>query len=304
MIVKNEIIDITFDKTNNCYKYHIDPGHLKHTISLVTNDNVLVFSAIRDYSFENDYYSEIKPPKYVSQIGSIRKIQLDGKNVEIHTSDIKGLGIVEIEKELYEISTRQCLMENEFKKENYYFGSFSQGEQKSALESVREILNKDSILWDLKEVWIVDPYLSAIDILQTGIHCKKYGVKLNCLTCIKSLTSNQETVPTNEIDCNSKFSQVKKIYREELENSIIQADDIKIEFRTVSGNCGEKFHDRYILKVYEINRCRAWSLGISINSLGKSHHTIQIVESPNEILKAIHDIWDELNNEECIIYKK
>lgn len=50
-----------------------------------------------------------------------------------------------------------------------------------------------------------------------------------------------------------------------------------------------------------INKSGAWALGISINSLGKSHHIIQIVQSPMVVIKTIDVIWNQSNNEECLI---
>ena len=54
---------------------------------------------------------------------------------------------------------------------------------------------------------------------------------------------------------------------------------------------------------YNINKTRVWSLGISVNSLGKKHHIIQIVEAPELIADMFQKTWDEVDNDICKIYE-
>lgn len=49
---------------------------------------------------------------------------------------------------------------------------------------------------------------------------------------------------------------------------------------------------------------KVWSLGTSINSLGNKHHIIQIVRNPQMIVDAFEELWDELDSEECLVWKK
>lgn len=46
-----------------------------------------------------------------------------------------------------------------------------------------------------------------------------------------------------------------------------------------------------------------WSLGISVNQLGKSHHILQEVKHAQHILNAFNELWDLLDNEECLVWK-
>ena len=100
----------------------------------------------------------------------------------------------------------------------------------------------------------------------------------------------------------NKFQESKKALESELSTSIPRQTDLQLEFRTVRGSYGERFHDRYLILKYGINKCRAWSLGISVNALGTSHHIIQIVESPEAIAEVFERIWDDTDNPECLIY--
>ena len=53
---------------------------------------------------------------------------------------------------------------------------------------------------------------------------------------------------------------------------------------------------------YQLNKTRVWSLGTSVNSVGKSHHIIQIVESPILIDDFFDEVWSKTNTDKCKIY--
>jgi hypothetical protein len=78
---------------------------------------------------------------------------------------------------------------------------------------------------------------------------------------------------------------------------------MKLEFRTVGGDYCTPFHDRYLILKYGINRPRVWSLGISVNSLGKNHHIIQIVESPMDVISTVEEIWNSSKVDDSLIFK-
>lgn len=56
--------------------------------------------------------------------------------------------------------------------------------------------------------------------------------------------------------------------------------------------------------IREGEKPRVWSIGTSINSLGKKHHIIQSVEHPQIIVDAFEELWDELDSEECLVWKR
>ena len=95
----------------------------------------------------------------------------------------------------------------------------------------------------------------------------------------------------------------KETYRRELEEAIPCNTDMQLEYRTISDGYGMAFHDRYLILKYNINKTRAWSLGISVNSLGNKHHIIQIVEAPELIADMFERVWEQTNHEVCKIYK-
>ena len=148
----------------------------------------------------------------------------------------------------------------------------------------------------------MDPYLSADDILRTVVYCEKYGISIKCLTHVASINGNRETrieATKNENLFEATVSQYNRI----LKKALNKQKDLKLEYRTVVGMTGIPFHDRYLILKYGLNKSRAWSLGISVNSLGKSHHIIQIVQSPIDVIETIDSIWNQSLGEECLIFK-
>ena len=53
---------------------------------------------------------------------------------------------------------------------------------------------------------------------------------------------------------------------------------------------------------YQLNKTRVWSLGTSVNSVGKSHHIVQIVESPMLIDDFFDEEWSQTDTDKCKIY--
>lgn len=301
-IIDNEIIPFTLSDDNPVYEYCIEPNRFHNRITVLDqHTGIIYYAADRDYSFSSGYYSQITPPYYVTATSKDRMLFLDGQKKIIPTHNFSGQGTIDIEKEIYEFQKRENIWKDRQIEDSYFFKTFMHGDQQLAITTVINILNNQSIFWDLKEVWLIDPYLSAEDILKTAVHCKKYGIVIKCLTCINTINSERATQIEVE-EGEDRFIKSKEKYRKTLKDTVPTNTDIKLEFRTVHGHYGEPFHDRYLIMKYGINKCRAWSLGISVNALGTSHHSIQIVESPESVAKLFEMIWNKTDNAECLIY--
>lgn len=172
-----------------------------------------------------------------------------------------------------------------------------------ALRDIRTILN-NQLLWDLEEVRIIDPYLSPDDILNTVARCEKPGIRVCCLTDIHTISHNKDAkaeILTDDAQ-DTAFDEIRNSFQKELEDGLGQETDLRLSFRTVHGNNGSSFHDRYLILKYQLNKTRVWSLGTSVNSVGKSHHIIQIVESPILIDDFFDEVWSKTNTDKCKIY--
>ena len=76
---------------------------------------------------------------------------------------------------------------------------------------------------------------------------------------------------------------------------------LNLEVRGRIGSHGYDFHDRFL--IFPLEKPRVWSLGISVNQLGASHHILQEVKNAQHILNAFDKLWNELSNEECLVWK-
>ena len=302
MIIENKIFSFVLTDNNPQYTYEIEPNRYKNIVTVTDQDTgVIYYSSEHDYTYGSDYYSTITPPNYLIQASSYRTLLIDGIEQKIRTVNLSGIGEVSIEKEIFEIEQRQNSWRDKQINESNFFKAFENGDERVAFDTIKSILNDKTLLWDLKEIWIIDPYLSATDILQTVVYCEKKDIVIKCLTDIGTINRNRET--RVEVDEGyDRFEGTKKAYAMCLNNSIPMATDIKMEYRTVYGNHGKQFHDRYLILKYGINKCRVWALGISVNSLGRSHHIIQIVENPSAVADIFDEIWRDTDCVECKIY--
>lgn len=302
VLVSNQVKFFTLTDDLETFEYEIMPNNYKNTIMVLDCiSNVIYYMAVRDYTYESNYFGTVRMPQFGFQCMGKRKLLVDKKEISVDLYNIGGIGGTYINSDVFEIEKRRKMCRDNYSDKHNFFVAFQSGEQKKAYKTIIDIINATDLLWDLEEIWLVDPYLSPNDILHTIVFSEKYEIKLKCLTDIRTINSN---ACTRESDGENRFEETKKNYKIQLENAIPEDSDLGLEYRTVYKNYGSSFHDRYLILKYGVNRCRAWSLGISVNSLGKSHHIVQIVNTPSEVFRIIQEIWNEVDNDECLIYKK
>ena len=216
---------------------------------------------------------------------------------------IKMVGEPPLLVEMADAGERQQKWQDAFFKEQNYLRVYNVGQHDEALCDIRSIINKQ-LLWDLDEIRIVDPYLSPNDILNTVALCEKPGIRVCCLTDIHTISHNKGAkaeILTDDAQ-DAAFDEIRNSFQKELENGLGQETDLRLSFRTVHGNNGSSFHDRYLILKYQLNKTRVWSLGTSVNSVGKSHHIVQIVESPILIDDFFDEEWSQTDTDKCKIY--
>lgn len=187
-----------------------------------------------------------------------------------------------IERRQYKKRTNDLLNNLEFKQ----YGKVNRDNQ--AIEDIIKIMNKASS----GKVYLWDPYLCAEDILKTWYYTEIFGL------CLHAITSNE-------------IAKLKKVslleWREEQKETFEKRSNnygIRLEFRCQHDNFGYDFHDRFIMIINKKEKPKVWSIGTSINSLGNSHHIIQEVQHPQMIVDAFEELWDELSDESCLIWRK
>lgn len=151
-----------------------------------------------------------------------------------------------------------------------------------AVKEIRELINQ----YGRRGVYIWDPYLSAIDIKNTLYYAKNTSVPMKAISGLKQDNSKKK---------------VKQEMLDEFQKDKQKFLFLDLEVRGKIGSHGYDFHDRFI--IFPLEKPKVWSLGISINQLGKSHHILQEVKHAQHILNAFDKLWDELNHEECLVWK-
>ena len=295
-------------KSGEVIERGVDPHQCKTTITVTDcKTNLILFRAISDQSIYSNYRGQITPGTLVANSDyNYRTINLNGTKYFIPLDKVQFLGQLEFLIEMTEAGKRQQKWEDNFFKEHKYLNVYSTGEHDRAISDLRSIIN-GYLLWDLQEIRIIDPYLSSEDILNTAAFCEKQNIRVCCLTDIHTISRNKdakkELLPEeNEGTNEDNYNKILIMLRQQLESGIGRDTDLRLSFRSVHGNNGTSFHDRYLILKFGINKTRVWSLGTSINSVGKSHHIIQIVESPMLIDNFFDEVWQKTADEGCKIY--
>lgn len=179
------------------------------------------------------------------------------------------------EKRVEELNSRQ-----EFNQ----YGKTSNHEE--AIKDIRKLMNKAK----KGKVYLWDPYLTADDIIDTWYYNEIYGIPLY------AITSSEATIGQNVVEW---IQGQEKVFESRSNNY-----GIKLEMRCQHGEKGYHFHDRFIMILNENEKPRVWSLGTSVNSVGKRHHIIQEVNNPQNIVDAFETLWEDIDFPECLVWKR
>lgn len=126
--------------------------------------------------------------------------------------------------------------------------------------------------------------------METWYYTDTYGLEL------RAITSN-EIAKKKKISVNDWISEQRDILREGSNQY-----GINLQWRVQHDLFGFSFHDRFLILLPNGDRPRAWSLGTSINSFGKTHHIFQAVSNPGYIADDFEDLWDRLSDTSCQIW--
>lgn len=295
MIYKNEVIN-----DFNSLSVKVESNQCKTTISVISRETGLtLFCGRFDYSVYSNYNAQISPPTVISQTSNKRILHLDTGDEIIDVPNIKMVGDLHYFIEMDMATKRKLYLDDKWFHKKGYIHTYTGNEHSKALKDIIGIIN-NNLLWDLEEIWIIDPYLTANDLVNTVLRCKKWEINIKAVTSYATIHSNGHTKEEMQAKNYDAFKQCQaNILADVLGNNT----DIKLEFRAVRGESGVVFHDRYIMLKYKINKNRVWALGASVNSIGKSHSTIQIIEAPEILLSIFNDMWNQIDKQECLIYK-
>lgn len=165
-------------------------------------------------------------------------------------------------------------------------GKNKKTEHENALIDLRVLINK----YGEKGAYLWDPYLSPKDIVKTLYYSKFSNSTLKAISSLKVPQSGKNSYI---------FDQYKNEFEAHPQEMMI---GINLEFRSPRKNYGWNFHDRFLIFPDFKNLPMAWSLGTSVNSLGQEHHILQKCSDARLILDAFNELWDEIDNDECLIW--
>lgn len=188
-----------------------------------------------------------------------------------------------IRKRQYDRRVEELYVRAEFRR----YGRNVQANQ--AVADVIALMNRVKI----GKVYLWDPYLTVEDLLHTWYFTTSTNVKLYAIT-------SGEIAEKSKVSVHTWISEQQKIMDKRSNHYGIHA-----ELRCQWANYGYSFHDRFLMNVRkDEDRPQVWSLGTSINSLGKKHHIIQSVEHPQMLVDAFEELWEELSDPECLVWKR
>ncbi len=128
--------------------------------------------------------------------------------------------------------------------------------------------------------WLWDPYLDAIDIMATLFHSPHSGADLRAL------------------GSGANFNHLSILDFINIQSKALNAATgnllgLRLEYR-IPYQVQADFHDRFLIFPKKQDSHLAWSLGTSINSLGKAHHILQRVDDGQRVSDAFQALWDRM----------
>lgn len=168
-----------------------------------------------------------------------------------------------------------------------------------ALADLRLLVNQHGA----EAAWLWDPFLDATDVLATLPFSQHGWADLRALTAGQQVEDEQDGSLEEQLPRRQPRDQWIVQQRACLDANAGDAQPLKMEFRCRFGDRGWPFHDRFLI-LRDGQRVRAWSLGTSVNSLGRQHHILQEVPDGQLIADAFQQLWDALDDPTNMIWKR
>ncbi len=172
-------------------------------------------------------------------------------------------------------------------------------EHERALGHIRDLISQ----YGSTGAWLWDPFLDALDVLNTLAHCPHSNSDLRALTAAERSPCALVVAPSTGASTTAAGAFIDE-QRAILDGIESNWRGLKLEFRAKHGQVGWAFHDRFLIFPQNKKAALVWSLGTSVNSLGKAHHILQKVDNGQMILEAFQGLWDALYKPECLVWEK
>jgi len=138
--------------------------------------------------------------------------------------------------------------------------------------------------------WLWDPYLDAIDIMETLFRSPHSGADLRALS---------SGAGRNRLTISAYITGQRQVLDAATGNFL----GLRLEYRIPYKVQSAKFHDRFLIFPRKEGGHFAWSLGTSINSLGRAHHILQRVDDGQRVSDAFQQLWNRMGPAH-VVWKK
>lgn len=304
----NLLEDFSVAKINsesNCCElnFKVDKSFLAYIIDI---ENSIIYAAVRESRFIMSDRFKVEVVKENNCMD--RSFKINEEDFKILVEDNKN------EVQLMNWTDRRIYTNDiEVAKNKKYFVQYFKGNNKlkdclhiEALKDIHWLLDN----YGQEEVWLWDPYLCYKDIAET-LFFNRYSNSV-----MKAITGGI-TIPKKKLCslCKHNICDTCKGESETIDNSVDKwnqdfnnlsdefVSTINLEFRTTKGTSANAFHDRFIIFPKTFEGAMAWSLGISINQYGKTHHILQKVTDGQMTADAFQTFWNQIKDDNQLIWK-
>lgn len=288
-----------------------DSNNLEYKV--FNTSNGIIYKHLKG-NFIRDFHFNIGVSGQNSESRTV--IDCEGKTNEIHLSSYS-LGVNTGKRNDYNSRTKQRIVQNDILNMSGQFLNVKNGEREKAMEYIKKQITEKSAV--CSEMWLWDPFLNDRDILDTMYYANNSALKIKCITSYKKYKdkiderSEFDTKKLFKLFIRSlfvkntgKWSYLK--FKNEIKQGLLNNSNnlsVDLDFRAVHDNFGFEFHDRFLFFIPKDSDTlpTVFSLGTSINGLGKSHHLIQQTLDPRNIIQTFNDLWRLLDNDESRLIK-
>ena len=293
-IVKTKLDDTTtgFNSFNGIFEnLELDLGDSNNLELLVFNTkNTVIYkhslgNFLRDVNISGSISIQNAEPRIITH--------KDGSTTEIRLVNDE-LGVSIGNNNYYDSRINKRVIHNDIINHGGEFQNFYPRECDKAFHYLREKLNVYAT--SSSEIWLWDPFLRYQDIMETLYYTEVIAIPMKCITSFRKIKSYKE-----EYENYSSFRTAER------DKFLTQKNlGINLTVRAVHDDIGFGFHDRFLFFIpKETDEMpRVYSLGTSVNGLGKSHHLIIQTVYPRNIVIAFQELWQILENDkESLIIK-
>lgn len=207
----------------------------------------------------------LAPPKSQMQIGTPRQDPNGGFT----------------QKRLYQLDTERVKRERLF--EQYGLpGTEPEAEHQRVLSDIIDLMR----VHGEAGAWLWDPYLEAVDLYETLFFSPHGGSDLRAL-------SGGDTVECEKVE---DFIARQKASFAAVTGNLL---GLRLDYRVAHSMDAIRFHDRFLIFPKEGGDL-AWSLGTSVNGLGKQHHILQKAADGQRVSNAFQQMWDRMGQDQRV----